>query len=250
MSTQEGLFIVGDSQGTGARGGWPYCMAKSPKLKNLAVGSTALVDDMEPSYATNVAATNPSSYQYAVIQGGVNDIIADNALSAMQDAITSMASTANTAGFDLYVMGVAPWKNGTGWSAARQTKTDDFNSWLSSNAASLSFTYIDVYTPLEDGVNPDELNSSYDVGDGIHLNNAGYIIWAQQLEAQITLTEVASVSNELKLWRGAVQPAETSPSGNEIKLWRGAVEPQALSASFVGEVSRDLVRDLAQDIVK
>ena len=33
------------------------------------------------------------------------------------------------------------------------------------------------------------------------------------------------MANVLKLWKGAVQPARTSPSGNEIKLWKGAVQP-------------------------
>lgn len=33
------------------------------------------------------------------------------------------------------------------------------------------------------------------------------------------------MANVLKLYKGAVQPAETGASGNEIKLYKGAVEP-------------------------
>ena len=33
------------------------------------------------------------------------------------------------------------------------------------------------------------------------------------------------MANTLLSWRGAVEPAEISPSGNEIKAWKGAVEP-------------------------
>ena len=33
------------------------------------------------------------------------------------------------------------------------------------------------------------------------------------------------MANEYQGWKGAVEPAESSPSGNEIQLWRGAVEP-------------------------
>ena len=33
------------------------------------------------------------------------------------------------------------------------------------------------------------------------------------------------MANEVQSWRGAIEPAESSPSGNEIQLWRGAVEP-------------------------
>ncbi|MCP4930332.1 MAG: hypothetical protein GY918_14885 [Gammaproteobacteria bacterium] len=34
-------------------------------------------------------------------------------------------------------------------------------------------------------------------------------------------------TNVFKMWKGAVEPAETSPSGNEFKAWKGAVEPGA-----------------------
>jgi len=33
------------------------------------------------------------------------------------------------------------------------------------------------------------------------------------------------MANEYQKWRGAVEPAETTPSGNEFQKWRGAVEP-------------------------
>lgn len=36
-----------------------------------------------------------------------------------------------------------------------------------------------------------------------------------------------SQGNVYKAWKGAVEPASTSPSGNEVKLWKGAVEPAA-----------------------
>jgi hypothetical protein len=35
------------------------------------------------------------------------------------------------------------------------------------------------------------------------------------------------MANTYKAWRGAVEPAESSPSGNAYKAWRGAVEPAA-----------------------
>ena len=33
------------------------------------------------------------------------------------------------------------------------------------------------------------------------------------------------MANEVKLYKGAVQPAESSPSGNQLLLYKGAVEP-------------------------
>ena len=39
----------------------------------------------------------------------------------------------------------------------------------------------------------------------------------------------------IKLWKGAVEPAETGASGNEIKAWKGAVEPAFVTAAGVGD---------------
>jgi len=37
------------------------------------------------------------------------------------------------------------------------------------------------------------------------------------------------MANVYKAWKGAVEPAESSPSGNEYKAWKGAVEPVGVS---------------------
>ena len=42
------------------------------------------------------------------------------------------------------------------------------------------------------------------------------------------------MANTNKRWKGAVEPAETSPSGNQIKAWKGAVEPVGAAAAGGG----------------
>ena len=39
------------------------------------------------------------------------------------------------------------------------------------------------------------------------------------------------MANVNKLWKGAVEPAEVSPSGNEYQAWKGAAEPAAPAAA-------------------
>jgi len=39
---------------------------------------------------------------------------------------------------------------------------------------------------------------------------------------------------EFKRWKGAVEPAETSPSANEFKRWKGAVEPAYVAPPMSG----------------
>ncbi len=44
------------------------------------------------------------------------------------------------------------------------------------------------------------------------------------------------MSNVVRLWKGAVEPAEVAASGNEIRAWKGAVEPAALVVARRGGV--------------
>ena len=63
------------------------------------------------------------------------------------------------------------------------------------------------------------------------------------------------MANTYKKWKGAVEPAESSPSGNEYKAWRGAVEPVGASASspesrlafsVTGNVTRNITRGVTE----
>ena len=45
--------------------------------------------------------------------------------------------------------------------------------------------------------------------------------------ALLVLSFSAQATNEYQAWRGAAEPAASSPSGNEYQAWRGAVEPTA-----------------------
>ena len=62
------------------------------------------------------------------------------------------------------------------------------------------------------------------------------------------------MANNIKSWKGAVEPAESAPSGNELKAWKGAVEPAGAVATtgitFVNSLTRDLVRDLVSNLQK
>ncbi len=44
------------------------------------------------------------------------------------------------------------------------------------------------------------------------------------------------MANTILLWKGAVEPASSSPSGNEVKLWKGAVQPAASSSSSLAGI--------------
>jgi len=71
--------------------------------------------------------------------------------------------------------------------------------------------------------------SAADLADPDALFEGGHVgtvstTTVNSLISSITVNGDNSV-NDLYLWRGAVEPAESSPSGNQVATWRGAVEP-------------------------
>ena len=63
------------------------------------------------------------------------------------------------------------------------------------------------------------------------------------------------MANTPFLWKGAVEPAESSPSGNVPKMWKGAVEPLGVSGgaesrlggfSITFSVTRNITRGVCE----
>ena len=65
------------------------------------------------------------------------------------------------------------------------------------------------------------------------------------------------MANTNKLWKGAVEPAELSPSGNEYRAAKGAVEPTeggySLPSSadrLVGGITRGVTRGITRGVTE
>lgn len=169
-------LVVGDSF-SDAVNEWVYLIDE--RAANLAVGGDQLVDDIEPTFAADMAAAEDTT-TFVVLSGGVNDIITGDTLANMQTAMTSMITTARAANVRVFVLGIGPWKNYTSWSAGNQTITDNYNAWLAAQASIQGFTYLDMYSALEGPA--DELRAVYDSGDGIHPNYEGAHVIARVFE--------------------------------------------------------------------
>lgn len=254
-------LIVGDSitddvsVHAGRQGNWPYHLASWPdfQFQNLGTASDKLIVDIEPTFATDVG-NRESNADIAIIQGGVNDVQASATAANMWAATSSMITTAKAAGMSVIVINVMPWKNAVTWSAGEQTVTDDYNALLAANEASSGFTLVDAYSALEDPANADEMLPAYDSGDGLHPNSDGGAAIAALVDTALAslYTTRAAKLNPLKLWRGAVEPAETGASGNEFQSWRGAVEPVGATvdpSGYYGAVMQ-LTRGLTEPLVR
>lgn len=138
------------------------------------IGGT-LSGDIQDNWNT---ALDSYSYDWCVLQGGIYDVLADASLESMQTAVETMVEQARDSNLRIRIINIAPFKNYTSWTSDRQDLVDDYNSWLSTWGSQNNIPIIDVYSALEDGSNPDELDSSYDDGDGLSLNSDGSLVIA------------------------------------------------------------------------
>jgi lysophospholipase L1-like esterase len=124
-----------------------------------------------------LARFTPGTATYVIIWGGVNDIAQDVAEATIESNLQAMYTAAHNAGAIVVSINITPWNNSEAWSEARQTVTDNVNTWIAATATDVDYK-IDAYTLLESS---DALIPGYDSGDHIHLSNAGYSVVADAI---------------------------------------------------------------------
>ena len=126
--------------------------------------------DLLTRWNADVVALHPDA---VVLMIGTNDVINSVATSTSISNITSMLASALTNHIHVYLCKVPPWKAYSTWSAAKQTLTDDLNTWIDTQA-SQHVTIIDTYSTMEDASLADYFITAYRLSDGLHPNNKGY----------------------------------------------------------------------------
>lgn len=210
-------------------------------LENRSTGGKGVVGGLTPNITESWNTNWPnrkSNCDFAILQGGVNDIKSFSVLPAaiktafqllLDDAIADVGADR------VFVQNIAPWKNHAAWTSTYQSYTDDMNDWFSAQAVAQGFNLIDINTAWA-GVDPDDLKAEYDSGDGIHPSQAGIDVQTALYETAFTnagVLNMAEPTNTNKLWRGAIEPASIGATGNEYKAWRGAVEPAVVSGGTI-----------------
>jgi lysophospholipase L1-like esterase len=116
----------------------------------------------------------------AVLMIGMNDAIAGVSTSTYMANIRLIVNALTENGITPIICYVTPTTNST-----FNTRIQGYNAALLSEyvTAPSGFAFIDTYTPLSvanslTGI----LNSSFDVGDGIHLNSTGYSLLARTIQ--------------------------------------------------------------------
>lgn len=112
--------------------------------------------------------------QRIVFWAGINDIIGDSANgTTLAGTVTAWVALRAAESRFVTVVGLAPCKAYSGWTAGKQTQLLAFNTALSTycGANPTQCVYVDVYSTLTDG--SDNLNPAYEAPDHLHFNQAG-----------------------------------------------------------------------------
>jgi lysophospholipase L1-like esterase len=122
-----------------------------------------------------------------VILAGTNDLAGNTgpiSVQATEDNLQSMAELAKANGIRVVLSSIMPVCDYIRPQTERRppAKIIAINEWMKSYAAKNGFVYLDYYTPMLDDKN---MLKQEITGDGLHPNDAGYVIMAPLAERAI-----------------------------------------------------------------
>lgn len=134
--------------------------------------------------------SSTASDHYAVVLVGINDIVSGVAAATIEAALQTIYTALKTAGRTVVAVEILPWKANAGWSAGKQTVTDDVNTWINATAINVDYI-IPAYAAMENTPGDDLLKAAYDSGDGLHPNVTGQNALSSVIFTNTTWTPVA-----------------------------------------------------------
>jgi lysophospholipase L1-like esterase len=199
-ASANGIVVLGDSiadgrgSTTNANNRWPDDLAK----RLNANGATAKVSVMNQGIGGNAVTSgglgptassrymrdvlNQSGVKYVVIFEGVNDLGGGASASSITAVFDTMISQAHAKGLLVYGATITPFGSNSYYTAAHETARQGVNTYIKTPGKFDGF--IDFDAAVRDTSNPPKLQTTYDSGDGLHLNPAGY----QKMADTIDLT--------------------------------------------------------------
>lgn len=170
-------FVTGDSFSNGQHDWQSYTTLTT--MKTTAIGGQRLyqmAEAYEEQLDWHIA---EYSIDFAVIQGGTNDISGRRTLAQMSASIDQMASIAESRGIQYFVMNIAP-RTSINFDGVRENILE-YNSWL---YEAYGDKVIDIYNLLEDPNAPMMLNPLYDI-DGVHVKWTAAVMMADMVDSAV-----------------------------------------------------------------
>jgi len=206
LSALQSVVALGDSITDGqasianANRRWPDMLARRLQLEggvaanigvaNRGISANSLLKDYPEAmlagqrallrFDRDVAATSGVRWMIALI--GINDIVYSSASSPIPvDSLINghqqLIAKARARGIKAVGATLTPFEGHSYYTAARENVRKRFNDWLRAGGA--YDAVVDFDLALRDPTRPTRLRATYDSGDHLHPNNAGYQAMAQ-----------------------------------------------------------------------
>jgi lysophospholipase L1-like esterase len=168
--------------------------ARPPELSvvNAGIGGNrwlydGLGDKASGRFATDALGVSGASH--VIILLGINDIgfsvfsSAEEASAAdIIDAITTATHAAKGARLKVFLGTLLPFAGSLYYTADGETKRGAVNTWIRSNG--IADGVFDFDALLRDATDPTKYAASYDSGDHLHPNDAGYAVMAKAVDLE------------------------------------------------------------------
>ena len=115
-------------------------------------------------------------FTHVAVLGGINDIQRDLSADAAWAALKQIVDEADFEGATVIMSTVFPYSSLT---PEQNGELAYLNSLISGYAISEGHVFVDGHAIMGDPLNPDALNPAYNSGDNLHINEAGYVAFAQ-----------------------------------------------------------------------
>ena len=208
LSALQSVVALGDSITDGqastanANRRWPDMLARRLQMEggvagnigvaNRGISANSLLKDYPDAmlagqrallrFERDVAAT--SGVRWMIVLIGINDIVYSSGtnpvpLNSLIDGHLQLVSKARARGIRAIGATLTPFEGHSYYTAARENVRKRFNDWLRGGGAYDAMVDFDL--ALRDPARPTRLRTTYDSGDHLHPNNAGYQAMAQAL---------------------------------------------------------------------
>lgn len=192
-------IIIGDSFSTSqfVSGGWPAEFTnRYPQFAWFNMGTAGVTLQTNAANIASILALPETDISgallpsFAVIQGGINDVVASATYGshavafAMMASFKTMANAVKAAGIKSIIgMGIGPASGSVSYVAANghQSLIVSYNAWLEAYCRSQGYGFVDTYRILASEVNDISIDTVYTSGDALHPNQYGSAMLAKEV---------------------------------------------------------------------
>lgn len=186
MSTGGTVIALGDSLTYGKGGPIPYTTALAAQL-----GAPWTVQNAgrNGDWAAHLwircqADVLPNPPTVLIVLGGVNDLTVDVRLSDTMNNLSATYRVSHEHGSRVVALTVLPAGGAPDWPVTWDANLRKLNDWIRSKPEGVDVV-VDTYRMLGDPIDAWRLRSEYDSGDGVHLNNRGYVVLGRTVYAGV-----------------------------------------------------------------